>query len=101
MKFLRPLLAPLLLLGLWSVPPAAAAELIMLERPGCAWCLRWDREIAQIYPKTAEGHQAPLRQVDVTQPWRTEERKAELKSIMRTSYAVLCLKNKKTTNMRR
>src|SRR3546814_18080174 len=43
MKFLRPLLAPLLLLGLWSVPPAAAAELIILERPGCAWCLRWER----------------------------------------------------------
>ncbi|HEY9538489.1 MAG TPA: transcriptional regulator [Kiloniellaceae bacterium] len=72
MKFLRPLLAPLLLLGLWSVPPAAAAELIMLERPGCAWCLRWDREIAPIYPKTAEGHQAPLRRVDVTQPWPSD-----------------------------
>src|SRR3546814_19952527 len=72
MKFLRPLLAPLLLLGLWSVPPAAAAELIMLERPGCAWCLRWDREIAPIYPKPAEGHPAPLRRVDVTPPWPSD-----------------------------
>src|SRR3546814_13853010 len=44
----------------------------MLERPGCAWCLRWDREIAPIYPKTAEGHQAPLRRVDVTQPWPSD-----------------------------
>src|SRR3546814_1866538 len=40
--------------------------------PICAWCLRWDREIAPIYPKTAEGHQAPLRRVDVTQPWPSD-----------------------------
>src|SRR3546814_12256203 len=28
--------------------------------------------IAPIYPKTAEGHQAPLRRVDVTQPWPSD-----------------------------
>ncbi|GAB4372745.1 MAG: hypothetical protein Kow00114_34340 [Kiloniellaceae bacterium] len=52
-----------------AAPAAAAAELVMLERPGCGWCLRWHREIAPTYPKTAEGRQAPLRRVDVTEPW--------------------------------
>jgi hypothetical protein len=48
---------------------ALAAELIMLERPGCGWCARWNREIAPIYPLTDEGQRAPLRRVDVTGPW--------------------------------
>jgi len=52
-----------------GAPRASAAELIMLERPGCAWCLRWNQEIAPEYSKTAEGRQAPLRRVDVTEPW--------------------------------
>ena len=52
-----------------AAPRATAAELIMLERPGCAWCLRWNQEIAPEYSKTAEGRQAPLRRVDVTEPW--------------------------------
>jgi hypothetical protein len=66
---LRLLFSALLLLAPWSAPVAQAAELIMLERPGCSWCLRWNREIAPVYPKTAEGRQAPLRRVDVTEPW--------------------------------
>lgn len=74
MTFLRPLLCALALACAASaapavVPAAGAAELIMLERPGCGWCLRWNREIAPIYPKTAEGRRAPLRRVDVTAPW--------------------------------
>jgi len=48
---------------------ATAAELVMLERPGCAWCSRWNDEIAPAYPKTPEGQAAPLRRVDVTKPW--------------------------------
>lgn len=66
---LRLLFSALLLLAPWSAPVAQAAELIMLERPGCSWCLRWNREIAPIYPKTSEGRRAPLRRVDVTEPW--------------------------------
>jgi hypothetical protein len=70
MKFLVPLSAALALaLASPGVPAAQAAELIMLERPGCGWCLRWNREIAPAYPHTAEGRQAPLRRVDVTAPW--------------------------------
>jgi hypothetical protein len=46
---------------------ARAAELVMFERAGCAWCEAFDREIAPIYPKTVEGHRAPLRRVDISQ----------------------------------
>lgn len=50
--------------------PAQAAELVMFERAGCAWCARWDREVAPAYGKTAEGQRAPLRRhnLDTGQP---------------------------------
>ncbi len=44
-----------------------AAELVMFEQPGCVWCETFDREIAPIYPKTAEGQRAPLRRVNIDQ----------------------------------
>ena len=47
---------------------AIAAELIMFEQAGCAWCETFDREIAPIYPKTAEGQRAPLRRVNIDYP---------------------------------
>ena len=49
--------------------PALAAELLMLERPGCVWCERFNAEIAPAYPATAAGRIAPLRRVDLTEPW--------------------------------
>lgn len=59
-------LAALAVLGaLFGTGPAGAAELLVFERPGCAWCLRFDREIAPIYPKTEEGRLAPLRRLDI------------------------------------
>jgi len=45
--------------------PASAMELIMIEREGCAYCTRWNAEIAPIYPKTPEGAFAPLRRLDI------------------------------------
>lgn len=59
-----------LVLAAWGVlasagMPVAAAELVMFERKGCVWCLRWDREIGPIYPKTEEGRIAPLRHVSL------------------------------------
>lgn len=45
---------------------ARAAELILFERAGCPWCVRWNREVAPIYPLSEEGKLAPLRRVDVT-----------------------------------
>ena len=44
---------------------AAAAELLMVRKAGCPWCLRWDAVIAPVYPKTEESIVAPLREVDV------------------------------------
>jgi thioredoxin-related protein len=45
--------------------PVQAAELVMFEQAGCVWCAAFDREIAPVYPKTAEGAAAPLRRVDI------------------------------------
>ena len=46
----------------------SAAELVMFEQAGCGWCETFDREIAPIYHKTAEGQRTPLRRVDIDQP---------------------------------
>jgi len=51
-----------------SLTPTRAAELIMFEQVGCVWCETFNREIAPIYEKTAEGQRAPLRRVDIDQP---------------------------------
>jgi thioredoxin-related protein len=48
-------------------PTARAAELILVERAGCPVCVRWNREIAPIYPKTLEGVRAPLHRVDIAE----------------------------------
>lgn len=48
-----------------TLTTARAAELIMFEQAGCAWCEAFDREIAPIYPKTDEGRRAPLRRVNI------------------------------------
>jgi hypothetical protein len=47
---------------------ADAAELVMFEQSGCVWCETFNREIAPIYPKTAEGQRAPLRRVNIDYP---------------------------------
>jgi hypothetical protein len=48
-----------------STTNARAAELVMFEQAGCAWCEVFDREIAAVYGKTDEGARAPLRRVDI------------------------------------
>ena len=63
------LVAATLLAGL--LPGAARTEmrLLMFEQPGCAYCAEWDRVIAPIYPKTAEGAAAPLQRVQLRGPY--------------------------------
>ncbi|MEJ8474571.1 transcriptional regulator [Roseibium algae] len=56
----------------FSFGPSSAAELLMLEQPGCVWCKRWNEEIGVIYSKTEEGRQAPLRRVDITEAWPSD-----------------------------
>src|SRR6202142_3469355 len=50
-----------------SLSNARAAEPVMFEQAGCAWCEAFDREIAPIYGKAEEGQRAPLRRVDIAQ----------------------------------
>ena len=45
-----------------------ALTLVMIEEVGCRWCATWNREIAPIYPKTAEGQAAPLTRLDIHDP---------------------------------
>ena len=57
--------------GFWTAPARAeqfAIQLIMVEEDGCIWCIRWNDDISEIYPKTAEGKFAPLRRVDLRNP---------------------------------
>jgi thioredoxin-related protein len=70
MKLLRTV-AACSVFGLGSTQ-SHAAELLMLEQPGCVWCAQFDREIAPAWPKTTEGQRAPLRRVDITQDWPSD-----------------------------
>ncbi|MDX1821773.1 MAG: thioredoxin family protein [Paracoccaceae bacterium] len=45
--------------------PAMAAELVMIDREGCAYCLAWKKEIGPAYPNTDLGQFAPLRVVNI------------------------------------
>jgi hypothetical protein len=55
-----------------SAASGMAAELVMLSQQGCAWCLRFAREIAPAYPNTAQGKAAPLRVVDINAAWPSD-----------------------------
>ncbi len=53
------------LAALYSLP-INAAELVMVEQPGCVYCLAWDHQLGPIYPKTSEGQFAPLRKIQIS-----------------------------------
>ena len=57
-------------LALWlaDAPAAPAAELVMFEAAGCAYCRLWNDEIGRIYPRSDLGATAPLRRVDIDAP---------------------------------
>ncbi|MBS0232248.1 MAG: thioredoxin family protein [Proteobacteria bacterium] len=55
-------------LAFLPVSADAATELLMFEQKGCTWCALWHEEIGPIYPKSAEGKLAPLRELDVRHP---------------------------------
>lgn len=60
-------IAAALCLTLVSISPTLAQtfELVMFERAGCPYCVRWDREVGAVYPLTPQGRQAPLRKVNL------------------------------------
>ncbi|MFD1882261.1 SoxS protein [Paracoccus pacificus] len=57
-----------------ATPPATQnaetdLQLLMVDRRGCVYCLRWEAEIGPDYPRSAQGRIAPLRRVDLDGPW--------------------------------
>lgn len=74
--------------GLFLPVAAWAAELVMLEQPGCVWCLRWNEEIGGVYAKTEEGRTAPLRRVDITKPWPDDLAKVPMERLTPTFILV-------------
>lgn len=50
---------------------AQALELVMYDRPGCVWCVRWERDVGRIYTQAPEGERAPLRRVDIREQNRS------------------------------
>lgn len=48
--------------------PLLAAEMVIYEQAGCAWCKRFNEEIAPAWPNTEQGKRAPLRRVDIHEP---------------------------------
>lgn len=63
----RPLaVAALVLFGLLMTPQGShAAELVMIDRDGCGYCIAWKKQIGPAYPNTNLGQFAPLRVVNV------------------------------------
>ncbi len=66
---LRVLHAAAVVLTLGCAPAAAELRLLMIERPGCVYCARWNADIAPIYDKTPEGRAAPLERVQLAGPY--------------------------------
>lgn len=49
--------------------PVRGLRLLMVERRGCVWCRRFDREIAPGYDAHPQGAAAPLARIDLDGPW--------------------------------
>ena len=62
---LRWLMAALIVLLCGMTDSRAETRMVMVEQVGCAYCARWDAEVAPIWPKTPEGQAAPLRRIDL------------------------------------
>lgn len=65
-------LAAALTIFLLLPAPVMAAEMIMFEQPGCAWCKRFNEEVAPAWPNTEQGRRAPLRRVNIHDPLPTD-----------------------------
>ena len=65
---LRQIFAALAAAFLLAGPAPAQVKLLMFQQQGCPWCAKWNAAIAPIYPKTAEGKEAPLERLDIHNP---------------------------------
>ena len=57
--------------ALMAGPSSAESEveLLMVEARGCIYCERWHAEVGPGFPATAEGKFAPLRRIDISDPF--------------------------------
>jgi len=65
-----------------------AAQLLIIEEEYCPYCAAFNREIAPIYPKTIEGKRAPIRRIDIADPWPEDLSYIEPESITPTFILV-------------
>lgn len=82
------------------VSPLAIANttvLIVVEREDCIYCKKFDREIAQAYPLTDEGKQAPLIRIQADQ-WPKEYAQIQKESL--TPTFILVHKNEEVSRLR-
>lgn len=64
----RPFRTLLVILIMTLLPTLSqAVELVMVERKGCSYCIKWKRDLGPIYPKTDAGKYAPLRMIDLAE----------------------------------
>ena len=75
-----------------------AAELIMIEQDGCVYCEKFNREIAQAYPKTEEGKRAPLRRINLDDEW--PEDLSQVKTQQFTPTFILVENNKEYARLK-
>jgi thioredoxin-related protein len=69
--------------------PLFAAELIMVEREGCPYCVHWNKTIATIYPNTDIGKKYPLKRMDISDNFKH----LTLKSPVRYTPTFLVMEN--------
>jgi len=63
-----PIISALILLLTLAFPAFAETRLMMVEEEGCAWCIRWNKEVGGKYALTVEGKTAPLWRHDISAP---------------------------------
>ncbi|MEX0956603.1 MAG: transcriptional regulator [Rhizobiaceae bacterium] len=68
-------------LAAFSTSSAVAAELVYVELKSCAYCMRFNRQMAHAYQTSETGRQIPLRPVNLMQRWP-----ADLKNVDRPPY---------------
>ena len=61
-----PLRSAILSCLVWAALPTQAAELLMVEQPGCHWCQMWNKEVGVAYPAAEESRRARLRRVQIS-----------------------------------
>src|SRR3546814_3441784 len=69
---------------------------------GSTAAMLWRESIERAFPSWPQSWRETITRFHCADPWssrRSEEHTSELQSLMRISYAVFCLKKKKTTKL--